>query len=455
MADVAAAVRDLSASFSGRLLLPSDAAYDEARRVHNGLIDKKPAVIAQCRGTADISDAIKLARAHGLRISVRGGGHNPAGRAVVDAGLMIDLSAMRSVVVDPAARSARVEGGATWKEVNRETQQFGLATTGGVVGSTGVAGLTLGGGFGWLMAKHGLALDNLRAADIVLADGSVLRTSDSEHADLFWAIRGGGGNFGVVSSFDFRLHAVGPMVSGGLVAWPITAAHEVLRFYRDFTPTLGDDTFAVAALLTAPDGATKLVGIAAGYMGPAEGADASLAPIKSFGSPAMDMMGPIPYVALNGMLDGAFPKGALNYWKSHFIQRLDDGAIDGMIKRMETCPSPMSQILFEHFHGAATRVPTDATAYALRTRGYNSLILGEWLDPSQNDANIKWVRDSYAVLKPFGGERRYVNYLADDDMAAAGLAEAYGPNLPKLREVKKKYDPENVFRENLNIQPEG
>ena len=451
MADIAAAVRDLAASFSGRLLLPSDSGYDEARRIQNGLIDKRPALIAQCRGTADISDAVKLARTLGLGVSVRGGGHNVAGKAVLDGGLMIDLSSMRSIVVDAAARTARVEGGATWKDVNRETQAFGLATTGGVVGATGVAGLTLGGGFGWMMAKHGVALDNLLSVDLVLADGSVVRASANNSPDLFWAVRGGGGNFGVAASFEFQLHPIGPMVSGGIVAWPIASAPEVLRFYRDLTTKIGDDLFIVGALLTGPDGATKLTAIAAGYMGPAEGAEAALAPIKAFGKPVLDAMGPIPYTALNGMLDAAFPKGAMNYWKSHFLNKLDDGAIDALIAAMQSVTSPMSQILFEHFHGAATRVPVNATAYAMRSPGFNTLILGEWLDGSQNDANIRWVKDTYAAIKPFGGERRYANYLGDDDMTGAGLEAVYGPNLPRLRELKKTYDPGNFFRENLNI----
>jgi FAD/FMN-containing dehydrogenase len=451
MAELAADVRDLSTSFSGRLLLPADAGYDEARRVHNGLIDRRPALIAQCRGTADISAAVNLAREHGLRVTIRGGGHNVAGRAVNDGGLMIDLSLMRSVVVDSALRTARVEGGATWKEVNRETQHFGLATTGGVVGTTGVAGLTLGGGFGWTMPKHGMALDNLKSVDIVLADGAVVRANEAEHSDLFWAIRGAGANFGVVASFEFRLHAIGPMVSGGLVAWPIAAAPDVLGFFRDFTRHLDDDVFAVGALVTGPDATTKLVAIAAGYMGPAESAEAALAPIKSFGSPVLDAMGPIPYVALNGMLDAGFPKGGLNYWKSHFFESLDDTIIDAAITAMASCPSPMSQILFENFHGAAMRIATDATAYALRRPGFNALILGEWMDTPMNDVNIGWVKDTYAALQPFGSDRRYANYMGDDDMSDAGLVAVYGPNLRKLREVKKKYDPDNFFRENLNI----
>jgi FAD/FMN-containing dehydrogenase len=449
--DISKAVRDLSASFSGRLLLPGDAGYEDARRVHNGLVDKRPAVIAQCRGTADISDAVAVARTHGLRISIRGGGHNVAGRAVVDAGMMIDLSLMRSIVVDRASRTARVEGGATWKEVNRETQQFGLATTGGVVGTTGVAGLTLGGGFGWLMARHGMSLDNLQSMDLVLADRTVVRASAADHADLFWAVRGGGGNFGVVSSFEFTLHEIGPTISGGLVAWPMAAARDVLRFFRDFTASIGDDVFTVCALLTGPDGATKLAAIAAAYLGPAAGAEAVLGPVKRFGSPVMDAMGPISYVALNGLLDGAFPKGALNYWKAPFLDRLDDPAIDAAVTAMAACPSPMSQILFEHFHGAATRVPVEATAYALRSPGFNVNILGEWLDAGQTDANIAWVRDTYAALQSFASGRRYANYIGADDMTSEGLAAVYGPNLSRLREVKRKYDPENVFRENLNI----
>jgi FAD/FMN-containing dehydrogenase len=448
------AVATIKPAFSGNLLLPGNAGYDDARKVHNGLIDRRPAVIAQCRGAADIAEAVQMARSLGLEIAVRGGGHNVAGRATVDDGVMIDLSLMRSVLVDPAARVARVEGGATWREFNREAQQFGLATTGGVVGSTGVAGLTLGGGLGWLMPKHGMALDNLLAVDLVLAGGDVLRASAEDHRDLFWALRGGGGNFGIASSFTFRLHPVGPIVTGGLCAWPFERARDVLRFFRETAATLPDDMMMVAALLTAPDGATKLVAIAAGHFGSAQAGETAVRPIKAFGTPVMDAMGPIPYVALNGMLDAAFPKGALNYWKSHFIDRLTDDAIDAAVTRFATCPSPMSQLLFEHFHGAATRVPVEATAYALRGSGFNALVIGEWMDPRQSETCTGWVRDTYAALKPFVGERRYVNYLSEDDANDAGVAAAYGPNLPRLRTLKARYDPENVFHLNINIRPE-
>jgi FAD/FMN-containing dehydrogenase len=278
-----------------------------------------------------------------------------------------------------------------------------------------------------------------------------VRTSPTEHADLFWAVRGGGGNFGVVSSFEFKLHAVGPMVTGGLCAWPLSSAHGVLKFFREYTKSIDDDVFTACALLTGPDGATKLVGIAAGYMGDPGGAEKAVAPIKAFGTPVLDAMGPIPYVALNGMLDAAFPKGALNYWKAPFLDQLSDRAIDAAVGAMSTCPSPMSQILFEHFHGAATRVATDATAYALRSPGFNVNILGEWLDGSETEANIKWVRDTYAALQPAASGRRYANYIGTEDMTSEGLSAVYGSNLPRLREIKKKYDPENVFRENLNI----
>ena len=451
--DLSSAVSALAPTFSGRFLLPGDAAYDDARRVHNGLIDKRPAVIAQCRGTVDIAESIRLAQSLGLELAVRGGGHNVAGRATIDGGVMIDLSLMRSVLVDPASRTARAEGGATWKEFNRETQQFGLATTGGVVGTTGIAGLTLGGGLGWLMAKHGMALDNLAAVDVVLADGKVVRASDDENADLFWAIRGGGGNFGVASSFTLRLHDVGPTITGGLCAWPFERARDVLRSFRDLTAALPDEMMLMAGLGTAPDGKTKIVLIAACHCGTASAGAAAVKPIKAFGSPILDVLGPMPYAQLNGMLDDGFPKGALNYWKTNFIDVLSDGAIDAAIARFASCPSPMTKVLFEHFHGAATRVPVGATAYALRGAGFNTLILGQWLDPRQTDASIGWVRDIHAALQPFVGKRRYVNYLSDDDANDAALTAAYGPNLQRLRRIKSTVDPENVFRHNINIRP--
>ncbi len=452
MADLATQVGELARTFGGRLLLPADPGYDEARRVHNGMIDKRPALVAQCRGSADISDAVRFGRQRGLQIAVRGGGHNVSGRATIDGGLMIDLSAMRGVQVDRTRKCARVEGGALWKDVNRETQLFGQAVTGGVVSSTGVAGLTLGGGFGWLMPKHGMALDNLEAVHMVTAAGEVVRASADEHPDLFWAARGGGGNFGVAASFEFTLHDVGPVVTGGLVAHPIDKARDVLRLFRDFSLDLPDEVFTVGALLTGPDG-SKLAGIAAGHCGPLEEGARVLAPLKAFGTPVMDVIGPMPYTQLNGMLDESYPRGARNYWKSHFLEALPDAAIDMLVDRFLACPSPLGQIAIEAFHGAATRLPVDRTAYAMRASGFNTLVLSQWQHVADDAPGVAWARDTYAALQPFVGSRRYLNYLDHDDVGDAALAAVYGPNLARLRGAKAKYDPENVFQANLNIAP--
>jgi FAD/FMN-containing dehydrogenase len=312
ISSVSAAVGELGTTFAGRLLQPTDGAYDEARRVHNGLIDKRPALIAQCRGVADIVDAVQLARRLNLEVAVRGGGHNVAGRATIDSGVMIDLSLMKGIHVDPKARTARAQGGVTWNEFNRETQLHGLATTGGVVSTTGIAGLTLGGGLGWLMGKHALALDNLLSVDLVLADGRILTAGKDDNADLFWALRGGGGNFGVAASFEYRLHPVGPIVTGGLIAYPFSAAWDVLRFFRDVTASLPDEFTVFAGLIHAPDGSgMKLVGLVVCHCGPLGAGDSAAQPIKKFGAPAMDVIGPMPYSQVNAMLDAAYPRGAL------------------------------------------------------------------------------------------------------------------------------------------------
>jgi FAD/FMN-containing dehydrogenase len=360
---------------------------------------------------------------------------------------------MKYVHVDAARRTARAAGGTLWAQFNRETQVHGLATTGGVVSTTGVGGLTLGGGLGWLMPKYGMSLDNLLGVELVLADGSVVRAAADEHPDLFWAVRGGGGNFGVASSFEFRLHPVGPLVTGGLVAWPIDRARDVLRFYRELTSDATDNLMLVAAMITGPDAATKLVAIAAGHFGEADAAEKALKPIKSFGQPAMDAMGPIPYAQLNAMLDGSYPAGARNYWKSHFCERLDDAAIDTIVDAFMRCPSPMGQVVIEHFHGAATRVAPTDTAYALRSSGYNVLLLSQWKDAAQDAAGSAWARDSYAALQRFVGPNRYLNYLDQDDVGDRVLAAAYGPNLGRLQAIKARYDPGNVFHHNVNIPP--
>jgi FAD/FMN-containing dehydrogenase len=452
MSSILESVALAAPSFTGQLLLPTDRGYDDVRRVHNGLIDKHPALVARCLGVADVADAVRLAGTLGLEVSVRGGGHNVAGRATIDHGMMIDLSPMKGIHVDVAARTVRAQGGVLWKELNRETQLHGLATTGGVVGSTGIAGLTLGGGVGWLMPKYGLALDNLRAADIVLADGTVVRASADEHPDLFWAIRGGGGNFGIAASLEYSLHPVGPMITGGVVAHPLSRALDVLRFFRDTCAELPDEAMLVAGLQTAPDGSnTKLAGILGGHCGPLAQGETAFRPVKAFGPPVMDAIGPIPYAALNQMIDPAFPKGAYNYWKAQFVHDLSDDAIRTIIAGFERCPSPMSHVIIEHFHGAASRVPVDATACPMRVTGFNVVIASQWMDAADTERGITWARETFASLNPFLAPTRYVNYLEDDAQDPAVVA--YGRNLPRLRSIKAKYDPENFFRQNVNIPP--
>jgi FAD/FMN-containing dehydrogenase len=360
---------------------------------------------------------------------------------------------MRGVHVDPRARTARAQGGATWGGFNRETQLHGLATTGGVVSTTGVAGLTLGGGLGWLMAKHGLALDNLLSAEVVLADGRVVTASAGEHPDLFWALRGGGGNFGVVTSLEYRLHPVGPIVTGGLVAWPFAAARDVLRHLRDAAAALPDELTLVAGLVHAPDGSgEKLAAVVLCHCGPPAEAEAAVAPIRRFGAPALDAVGPMPYAALNAMLDGGYPRGALNYWKSSFLAGLGDDAIRAAVECFAACPTPMGQVLMEHVHGAGTRVGASDTAFPHRAGGFNMLVLSQWADPRQTEACTAWARETFAALRPFAGAGRYVNYLGADERADA-VAAAYGPNHARLREIKAKYDPGNLFRLNQNILP--
>jgi len=447
-------VADLAARFSGQVLQPTDAAYDEARRVHNGLIDKRPALIARCRNTADIVDAVQVARDSGLEVAVKGGGHNVAGRATIDGGLLIDLSLMKGIHVDPAVRTARAQGGVTWGEYNRETQVHGLASTGGVVSTTGIAGLTLGGGIGWLQGKYGAAIDNLRAAQIVTADGRVLTASADENADLFWAIRGGGGNFGIAASFEYRVHPVGPIIAGGLAAHPFPRGRDVLKFFRETTTSLPDELTVFCGLLHAPDGSgTKLVGLVAAHCGTLADGEAALKPLKAFGPPVMDHLGPIPYSVQNTLIDASLPRGARNYWKSNFMPALTDDAIDAILDAHARAPSPMSQIVIEHAHGAVARVGVTDTAFPHRSEGYNLLFLAQWMDPADDARNTAWARDSYAAMKPFfASAGRYVNYL-DDDESGDPVAQAYGPNYARLRQIKTKYDPTNFFRMNQNIKP--
>jgi FAD/FMN-containing dehydrogenase len=447
------AVQDLRSRHAGPVVDPGHPEYDALRRVHNGLIDRRPALLARCSGTSDVVEALAFARAHGLEVAVRGGGHNVAGRSVCDGGLVVDLSAMKGIHVDPVRRSARAQAGVTWGEFNRETQLFGLATTGGVISSTGIAGLTLGGGLGWLMARHGMTVDNLLSAEVVLVDGRVVTASESSEPELFWAIRGGGGNFGIVTSFEYRLHPVG-MVTGGIVAHPFERAREVLGFFRELTADLPDEVVVFAGLVHAPDGSgAKLAAlVACDCSAPGTSDGRVVERIKAFGEPVVDALGPIPYTVVNTILDGAYPKGALNYWKSSFLGDLTEGVVDVMVERFAACASPMDAILLEHFHGAATRVPVDATAFPHRTPGFNLLVASEWTAPEDTERCTAWARASYAALEPHMVAGRYVNYLGDDETAAE-VARAFGPNHARLQAIKALYDPANVLHLNQNIGP--
>ena len=447
-------IEALALACSGTLLAPTDEGYEEARRVHNGLVDKRPALIVRCHGAADVADAIRFARDEGLEISVRGGGHNVAGRAVSDGGLMIDLAEMKGIHVDPVAQTVRAQGGVDWSEFNRETAVHGLAVTGGAISTTGIAGLTLGGGLGWLMGIHGLAADNVRSIELVTAEGDVLNVTAESEPDLFWALRGGGGNFGVATSFEYGLHPLREVV-GGLVAYPFEAAGDVLRFYRELTASVPDELTVFCALVHAPDGSgVKLAALAVCHAGSPERAEEDLASLRAFGEPILVHLGPIPYPVMNTLLDAGYPRGALNYWKSSFVDALDDGFIDTAIERFSETPSPMNAILLEHYHGAVTRTGATETAVPHRETGYNMLIPTVWLDPAETDANIAWTRETVEALKPYLAGRRWLNYLGDDDGDDAVRA-AYGPNYERLLEVKRRYDPENVFHLNHNLDPSG
>ena len=450
-ADTSTRLEELRVHFSGTILAPADDGYDAARAVHNGAVDRRPALIARCTNTADIVDAVSFARAEGLDISVRGGGHNVAGRAVQDGALMVDLSPMRSVYVDPAAKTARAQGGALWLDFNRAAAVHGLATTGGAISTTGVGGLTLGGGLGWLMAKHALAADNLIGVELVTADGSVKNVTDQSDPDLMWALRGGGGNFGIAASLEYRLHPLS-MVTGGLIVHPVDVAGAMFRFYRDAIADASDDCTVFAALVHAPDGSgAKIAGMLVFHTGTPDEAEHDLAPFKNFGSPLMVEVGPMPYWVMNTILDAQFPKGLRSYWLSSFTTGLPDGLIDTAIERFASIPS-QSTILFEHFHGAVCRVGATDTAVPHREAGFNLVLPTVWSDPADDEANISWTRETHAALGEFLTARRWLNYLADDQGDDA-IKGAYGPNYDRLKELKRRYDPENVFRSNHNITP--
>ena len=446
-------VTELTQSLSGDFLSKESPGYDEAREVHNGLIDQHPRLIARCRGVADIVDVANLAQQHHLDVTVRGGGHNLAGRAVQDGALMIDLSAMKGICVDPEARTVRAQGGVTWGELNRETQLHGLATTGGVISTTGIGGLTLGGGYGWLAGKCGAVVDNVLSAQFVMADGRIVTASDRENPDLFWAARGAGANFGVAASLEYRLHPIGPTITAGIIAYPIDGAREVFQFCRDIMESAPDELCVMPALLYAADGSgPPMAGLLLSHCGTLEAGEEPAQRVHEFGAPLMDVIGPMSYCQLNAILDDYYPPGISYYWKARFLTELSDEAIDTMIDCFARCPNTTSQMVLEPYHGAVSRVEVDAMAFPLRAKGYNLLVLSQWTDPSETDPCVAWTRESYDAMEPFMTANRYSNYLAYDETGDP-VSAAYGPNYQRLRELKTKYDPGNFFHVNANIPP--
>ena len=446
------AVDEFKAGLRGQMLCPGDDGYDEARKVWNGMIDKRPALIVRCSGVADVIDSINFARTHQILVSVRGGGHNVPGNAVCDGGMMIDLSRMKSVRVDPTRATARAEGGVTWGEIDRETQAFGLETTGGTVSDTGIAGLTLGGGIGWLERKHGLSCDNLLSADVVTADGRFLIASAGDNQDLYWGLRGGGGNFGIVTSFEYQLHPVGRVLAG-MVIHPFEKAKEVLRFYRDFSSAIPDELTTGGGFLTPPDG-NPVVAITVCYNGPIEAGEETLRPLREFGPPLADHIAPMTYTQVQSMFDEAFPPGRHHYERADFMAGISDEAIDILVAGLQTVTSPLSAVIFQQMGGAVSRVGGDQTAFGHREAQYVMATFATWLDPGESEIHIRWARELSEAMKPFTTGGVYVNALGREaDEGTNRIKSAYGPNYERLVALKNKYDPTNLFSHNQNIKP--
>lgn len=446
----APAVDTLRGRLRGELVRPGDPGYDDARRVWNGMIEKRPGLVVRCAEAGDVAAAVTFAREHELLLAVRGGGHNIAGKSVCDGGLLIDLSPMKEVRVDPERRTARAGAGLKLGELDRETQEFGLATTLGVASDTGISGLTLGGGYGWLAGNYGMACDNLLSAEVVTADGRLLTASPEENDDLFWGIRGAGANFGVVTSLEFQLHAVGP-VFGGLVLHPMETAREALRFYHGFTSGAPDEVSTLPAVLAGPDG-HPAAGIVACWCGPVEEGEEVLRPLRTFASPLDARLGPMPYVAMQSLLDDFVEPGRLYYWKSSLVRDLSDEAIDTLVERAATMPgTPGSMIFLQRLHGAAGRVEATDTAFPHRYDHYNCGAMAGWDDPAETEANVRWARGSWKALQPFCERSAYVNDLGEE--GEERVRAAYGPNYDRLATLKRKYDPTNLFRMNQNVPP--
>jgi FAD/FMN-containing dehydrogenase len=452
-------LENLKAGLRGALLMPGDDGYDQARTVWNAMIDRHPALVVRCAGVNDIRQAVNFARTHGLLLAVKGGGHNIAGNAVCDGGMLIDLSRMRSVQIDPAQRVAHVEPGATLGDFDTEAQAFGLATPVGVNSTTGIAGLTLGGGFGWFSRKQGMTIDNLLAVDVVTADGNFVRASAKENSDLFWALRGGSGNFGIVTRFEFQLHPLGPNVLSGLVVYSQKEAASALKKYREYARQLGEETTVWTVLRKAPPlpflpsnvHGTDIIAFALFHAGDPKAGEKAIEPVRHFGTPLGEHVGVQPYCNWQKALDPLLTPGARNYWKSHNFTDLSDGLIDVTIKYAGNVPSPHSEIFFGMIGGATMRPAPDSAAYSHRNTLFVCNVHGRWETPAEDQKGIEWARGFYRESAAYATGGVYVNFLTDDE--SDRIKAAYGPNYDKLTAIKRKYDPQNLFRTNQNISP--
>ena len=443
-------IDEFAAGLRGDLLRPTDAAYDATRKVWNGMVDKRPALIARCAGTADVVDCVRFAREHDLLVSVRGGGHNYTGKSVCEGGLMIDLSPMKGVYVDPARRTARAQAGVKLGEFDRETQAFGLATTLGVMSDTGISGVTLGGGYGWLGGKYGLACDNLLSVEMVTADGRVVTASAEQNEGLFWGVRGGGANLGIFTSFEYRLYEVGPVL-GGMVIYPMTK--EALRFFDEFSATCPDEVTTVGLLMTAPDG-NPAVAIAACYCGPLDEGERILKPVRALAQPVADLFAPQPYVQMQTFFDDPWQAGRRYYSKSSIVRRLNEPAIETFLELARSFPTPLSSVGFQQLHGAAGRVGASETAFPHRYDHFSIYVHPATDDPADDERIARWGREGWETIQPFVDRALYVNALEDAlEEGEQRVQEAYGPNYAKLVALKNEYDPTNIFRLNANIKP--
>jgi FAD/FMN-containing dehydrogenase len=443
-------LESLRSHFRGEILTPESPGYDAARRIWNGMIDRRPAAIARCSGPADVQAAVRFALDQDLYPAVRAGGHNVAGLAMLDDGLVIDVTPMKGIHIDPLRRTAAAQTGLTWGEFDRETSLYGLATTGGLISTTGIAGLTLGGGVGWLMGKCGLVCDNTLSYDLVTANAELVRATSEERPDLFWALKGGGGNFGVVTSITYRMYPITTVIAG-MVLHPFDRARDVLRFYRDFaTSALPDELIVYAACLSTPDGQPVVALMPCWCGDPAEG-ERALQPLRAHGQPMADLVAAMPYPAMQQMLDAVAPPGMRSYWKSRFLRELPDGAIDTFLEFASARTSPRSIIVLEHSHGAVSRIPSAATAFPARTAPFDLVAISLWDEPADDHRHVEWTRGFHAAMEPWSSGTVYVNSLDQDDRER--IPEAYGSNYARLSAVKALYDPGNRFRRNQNIQP--